>query len=140
MSPFASLLHEMRTQRGLRQFELAEMLSYEKSYISSLEIGTKGPPTREFVEKLITTLELEAEEQRFLYAAFNASQRKFVLEPDSPAETYWLISELRERIDALHPVQIKMIRDLLRMPDLLQKKPFEPTRRLKKGRKEEAIM
>lgn len=134
MSPFASLLHEMRTQRGLRQFELAEMLGYEKSYISSLEIGTKGPPTQEFVEKLIATLELEAEEQRFLYAAFNASQRKFVLEPDSPAETYWLISELRERIDALHPVQIKMIRDLLRMPDLLQKKPFEPTRRLKRGR------
>lgn len=140
MSPFASLLHEMRTQRGLRQFELAEMLGYEKSYISSLEIGTKGPPTQEFVEKLITTLELEAEEQRFLYAAFDASQRKFVLEPDSPAETYWLISELRERIDALHPVQIKMIRDLLRMPDLLQKKPFEPTRRLKKCRKEEARM
>ncbi len=139
MSPFASLLHEMRTQRGLRQFELAEMLGYEKSYISSLEIGTKGPPTQEFVEKLIATLELEAEEQRFLYAAFNASQRKFVLEPDSPAETYWLVSELRERIDALHPVQIKMIRDLLRMPDLLQKKPFEP-RRLKRGRKEEARM
>lgn len=136
MSPFASLLHEMRTHRGLRQFELAEMMGYEKSYISSLEIGTKGPPTREFIEKLVSTLELEAEEQRSLYAAFNASQRKFVLEPDCPAETYWLISELRERIDALHPAQVKMIRDLLRMPDLLQKKPFEPTRQLKKGRKE----
>lgn len=140
MSPFASLLNEMRKQRGLRQFELAELLGYEKSYISSLEIGTKGPPTQEFIEKLISTLQLDAEEQTFLYAAFNASQRKFVLEPDSPAETYWLISELRERIDALHPVQIKMIRDLLRMPDLLQKKPFEPTRRLKRDRNEEARM
>lgn len=140
MSPFASLLHEMRTQRGLRQFELAEMIGYEKSYLSSLEIGTKGPPTPEFVERLIATLKLEAEEQSRLYAAVQASQRKIVLEPNSPAETYWLLSDLRERIDALHPAQIKMIRDFLRLPDLLQKKPFEPTRKCKKGGKEEARM
>lgn len=140
MSPFASLLNEMRTQRGLRQFELAEMMGYEKSYISSLEIGKKGPPTRDFVEKLVTTLELDVEEQRAVLAAYKASERKLVLELNSPAEIYWLLSELRDHIDALHPAQIRMFRDLLKMPDLLQTKPIEPGLRFEKGRKEEARM
>lgn len=140
MSPFASLLHEIRTQRGLRQFELAEMMGYEKSYISSLEIGTKGPPTLEFVERLVTTLQLDAEEQRTVLAAYKASERKLVLGLNSSAEIYWLVSELRDHIDALHPAQIRMFRDLLKMPDLLQTKPIELSLRFEKGRKEEARM
>ncbi|PKO71562.1 MAG: XRE family transcriptional regulator [Betaproteobacteria bacterium HGW-Betaproteobacteria-14] len=140
MNPFACLLHETRTQCGLRQNELAEKMGYEKSYISSLEIGTKGPPTREFVEKLIATLGIEAEEQKLLYEVFEASQRKIVLDLDSPAEAYWMLKELRESIHTLHPVVIKTIRDLLQMQNLLQKHNIEPVRRLKKGRKEEARM
>ena len=50
MSPFSHFLHELRLRHQIRQSELAELLGYEQSYISALEIGAKGPPTEEFVE------------------------------------------------------------------------------------------
>lgn len=50
MSPFSHFLHELRLRHQIRQAELAELLGYEQSYISALEIGAKGPPTEEFVE------------------------------------------------------------------------------------------
>jgi predicted transcriptional regulator len=45
MSPFSHFLHELRLQHQIRQSELAELLGYEQSYISALEVGIKGPPT-----------------------------------------------------------------------------------------------
>ncbi|PYE26357.1 helix-turn-helix protein [Paraburkholderia silvatlantica] len=58
MSPFSILLHEFRLRCNLRQSDLAERLGYEQSYLSSLEVGRKGRPTREFVLKLVEALNL----------------------------------------------------------------------------------
>ena len=57
MNPFSHYLHDLRMRHEIRQSELAELLGYEQSYISALEIGAKGPPTPEFIEKLILALE-----------------------------------------------------------------------------------
>ena len=45
MSPFSQLLAETRRRHGLRQIDLAELLGYEQTYLSALEVGAKGPPT-----------------------------------------------------------------------------------------------
>lgn len=124
----------------MRQSELAQRMGYEQTYISALEVGNKGPPTAEFVEKLITTLALGTEEQARLTQAVEASQRKLVLEIDSSPETYWMLKELRERIQFLHPAQIKMIRDVLQLPETLKERAIEPVHRLKRRRSEEARM
>lgn len=124
----------------MRQSELAQRMGYEQTYISALEVGNKGPPTAEFVEKLITTLALGTEEQARLAQAVEASQRKLVLEIDSSPETYWMLKELRERIQFLHPAQIKMIRDVLQLPETLKERAIEPVYRLKRRRSEEARM
>lgn len=58
MSPFAHLLHNLQMRHNIRQSELAERLGYEQSYISALEIGLKGPPGPDFVDRLIAALEL----------------------------------------------------------------------------------
>lgn len=63
MSPFSHFLHELRLRHQIRQSELAELLGYEQSYISALEIGAKGPLTEEFVERLIVALSLPPSEQ-----------------------------------------------------------------------------
>lgn len=65
MNPFACLLHTIRMQRGIRQTELSDLIGYEQTYISALEIGKKGPPTPEFVERLITALDLKGEEREY---------------------------------------------------------------------------
>jgi hypothetical protein len=58
MSPFARQLSEFRMRHGIRQNELAELIGYDQTYISALEVRLKGPPTSEFVDKLVTTLPL----------------------------------------------------------------------------------
>ncbi|UGA40203.1 helix-turn-helix domain-containing protein [Chromobacterium haemolyticum] len=69
MSPFAHMLHELRMRYGIRQGDLAELIGYEQSYVSSLEVGIKGPPQPEFITKLIKALDLPPEDQARLSAA-----------------------------------------------------------------------
>ena len=53
MSPFSHFLHELRLRLEIRQADLAKLVGYEQSYISALEVGLKGPPTQEFITRLI---------------------------------------------------------------------------------------
>ncbi len=116
MSPFADQLKLFRIRLGLRQTELAEQVGYEQSYVSALELGLKGPPTDEFVKKLIGVLKLSHEDQQSLNEAVAASQRKISIPPEAPAEIYWLCHKLRQQIERLHPVQIELIETALSLP------------------------
>jgi len=115
MSPFADQLKSYRIQRGLRQAELAELVGYEQSYVSALELGIKGPPTDEFVKHLIGVLNLSQEEQETLREAVAASQRKINVPHESPTEVFWLCHKLRQQIDQLHPIQIDLIETALNL-------------------------
>lgn len=116
MSPFSQQLKSHRIRCGLRQKELAELVGYEQSYVSALELGLKGPPTDEFVKKLIGVLKLSLEDQQMLNEAVAASQRKFNIPTDASAEVYWLCHKLRQQIDRLHPIQIELIETALSLP------------------------
>ncbi|MEC5407307.1 helix-turn-helix transcriptional regulator [Paraburkholderia sp. MPAMCS5] len=140
MSPFAHYLHELRLKHVIRQTELAEMLGYEQSYISALEIGTKGPPTPEFLAKLARAFEMDDAERRELEQIAEASQRKLALDTESPQGLYWMLYELRQQVDKLHPAQVQMIRDILKLKGSLMHPEPEPLRRIKRRRREEATM
>jgi transcriptional regulator with XRE-family HTH domain len=140
MSPFAHYLHELRLKHGIRQTELAELLGYEQSYISALEIGTKGPPTPEFLVKLARAFEMDDAERRELQHVAEASQRKLALDTESPQGLYWMLYELRQQVDKLHPAQVQMIRDILKLKGSLMHPEPEPLRRIKRRRREEATM
>lgn len=140
MSPFARYLHDLRLRHGIRQTELAELVGYEQSYISALELGTKGPPNDEFVGKLVVSLQIPEAEQETLHEAIAASHRKLLLDPESSEEMFLLFKEFREQIHALHPVQIKMIRDALALKCSLVDWQPEPVRRIRRRRNKEAIM
>lgn len=116
MSPFSIDLRNLRDHEELTQSELAARVGYEQSYVSALEVGTKGPPTPEFVERLIECLALDEEWQRRLWESYAASQRKFVLPLRASTEVYRLCHELRLQIEHLHPAQIELIRFALRLP------------------------
>lgn len=117
MSPLAKFIVDMRKKKGMRQKDLADAIGYEQSYISALEVSTKGPPTREFINKLVKALNLEQEEQDQLEVAINRSDRKFVIPANSPETLYELCYELRQVIDQVLPSQIEMMLNVLRLPN-----------------------
>ncbi|MDD4929788.1 MAG: helix-turn-helix transcriptional regulator [Gallionella sp.] len=116
MSPFSQQLKSHRIRCGLRQKDLAELVGYEQSYVSALELGLKGPPTDEFVTKLIGVLQLSLDEQQTLSEAVAASQRKISIPTEASAEVYWLCHKLQQQLDRLHPVQVELIETALNLP------------------------
>ena len=117
MSPLAKFIVDMRKKKGIRQKDLADAVGYEQSYISALEVSAKGPPTREFINKLVNTLNLEQDEQDQLESAFKRSDRKFVIPANAPETLYELCYELRQVIDQVLPSQIEMMLNVLRLPN-----------------------
>jgi predicted transcriptional regulator len=140
MSPFSHFLHDLRKRFEIRQTELAELVGYEQSYISALEVGLKGPPAQEFIARLIQALSLSLDEQRLLHEAVDASQRKLIIEPDTSQHIYWLLKGLRDHVNSLSPVQIRMMRDLLNLKTAIAEELPDSVRRLKRRRKEEVEM
>ncbi len=92
------------------------MLGYEQTYISALELGTKGPPPESFVERAVRVFRLDDASEQRLRAALQASQRRMVIPTDASEGVYNLVNELRQQIDQLHPAQIDLIRIALRFP------------------------
>jgi transcriptional regulator with XRE-family HTH domain len=140
MSPFATFLNELRLSRDIRQADLAEMIGYERSYIAALEVGLKGPPTDEFIVRLVNALQLSPDELHRLNEAIASSQRKLVLDPQSSRELYLMVADLRDRIHALHPAQIKMIRDVLAFSSIVSMPRPVESMRIRRRKKEELEM
>ncbi len=125
---------------GIRQTDLAAMLGYEQSYVSAVEIGTKGPPTEEFVGKLVKVLELGEEECKALDLAVRESQRKYVIPNDASTDTFRMCSELFSELQNLHPAQIEMIRNVIGLRRKLDATPRPELGRVRRQRREVAEM
>lgn len=132
MSPFALLLNELRLENGLRQAELAERMGYEQTYLSAIEVGAKGPPSREFVERLIYVLNLEGGTSEQVMDAWEASHRHIEIPADASRAVYETLNEIRRSIRRLHPAQLELIRFALRMPEDLKSEPQPELRRIKR--------
>lgn len=140
MSPIAHLLQALRASRGLRQTELAERIGYEQSYISALEVGLKGPPTPEFIGRFVSALSLTASEADELQAAADESQRKFVIELDTPPEGYQLMTHLCAVLPAMTPSEMRALYDVLRMGTAARGGRARSQQRLPRRRKETSQM
>ncbi len=124
-------------RHGIRQNELAELIGYDQTYISALEVGLKGPPTPEFVDKLVEGLALSRAEEVALRSAAEVSDRKLVLDADSHPEIYLMLAALKRRLRELHPAQARMIRELVDLPDTVRQQEHEPVKRLRRRKTEE---
>ncbi|WP_211227656.1 helix-turn-helix domain-containing protein [Chitinibacter tainanensis] len=115
MSPFSRYFYQLRMNYGLRQVELAELVGYDQTYVSALENGTKGPPTPEFIERLIRALSISESEQTELYEVVEASQRKLIIPSDVSEAVYWLLLDLKRNLTTLHPAEIDLIRGIMQL-------------------------
>ncbi len=140
MSPFAEFLHELRMRHGIRQSELAKIMGYEQGYLSALELDKKGPPTEEFINKLINKFNLTSQETSQLLEVVDASQRKFAFSNEISKDAYWLIRDFRESLPALTKAEIELLRKVLAFKKDVLQKPLDVPRQLKRRKNEEAKM
>ncbi|AMK76919.1 MULTISPECIES: helix-turn-helix domain-containing protein [Methylomonas] len=140
MSPFSQSLISLRSRYGIRQGELAEMVGYEQSYISALEVGLKGPPTTELVDRICDELSLSDEERQKLHDARDASQRKFTIDVDTREDVYWMFKDLMEYLSELSEAQVRVIREVVRIRDQQKPQIIRSMRRTKRHKVEEATM
>ncbi len=125
MSPFSILLRQLRDQRRLKQKDLAELLGYEQSYISSLETGQKGIPRQEFIERLIKGLKLTVEECSQLENAIEVSSRQCTIPLEARPEEFELFHRLNNLLGRLSLPHL----ELLRLAVRLAERESDPDRR-----------
>jgi transcriptional regulator with XRE-family HTH domain len=141
MSPFSQCLIKLRTRYSLRQGELASLLGYEQSYISALEVGLKGPPKLEFVERLSEVLPLSSDEKQTLYESLDASQRKFTIDLDAREDVYWMFRDLRKCLPELSEAQVRVIREIVYFQDPQKPQGIKAsTLKIKRHKVEEVAM
>ncbi len=138
MSPFSTAFRELRVFCGRRQADFAEQLGYEQSYISAIELGTKGPPTEAFIERLVERLNLDDGWESRLRNALEESQRKIVLPNEASESVFRMFNELRRQLETLHPAQIELMQMALRLPQSMSQQPskatFPPRRRIARSK------
>ena len=133
MSPFAYALQELRMRADLRQRELADLVGYEQSHISALELGVKSP-VGALLDRLVRELDLTEQEETTLREAADASHRKLYIDADAPQDIYWLLRDLRAAIPSLSNSKARLIRGLLKLPDA-HDVDSEKARRIRSRRK-----
>ncbi|NVJ47879.1 MAG: helix-turn-helix domain-containing protein [Cytophagia bacterium] len=114
MTPFGLFLESIRRDRKLQQVQLADLLGVNSGYISVMESGKKGPPSKMVLTNLIEQLELNDEEQSLLWDSIEKSQRTIRIPESASLDEFALVSELRQRLGMLTKDQVDAIRSILR--------------------------
>ena len=113
MTPFGNFIESRRRSRRLRQSDLAEMIGVNPSYISSIESGRKGPPSKALLLKIIEALSLSSEEVTNLYLSVEQSQRVIRLPENTSAEECRVLSSFVNRLGSLSREELTIIGNLL---------------------------
>lgn len=102
MTPFGERLRALRRERGLSGKELAQALGVTPAYLSALEHGHRGRPSRRFVELVCQYFGIIWDEAEALQELARRSHPRVVVDTSglSPAHTA-LANKLAERIAAL---------------------------------------
>lgn len=115
MTPFALFLSSIRQNRQLQQIQLADLLGVNSCYVSAMEKSKKGPPSKTVINKLVTELELDEEEQGLLWDSIEKSQRIIRIPESASLEEYAFANELRKQLGALSKDQIEAMRSILKL-------------------------
>jgi transcriptional regulator with XRE-family HTH domain len=107
MTPFGEKLRELRRERGVTQGQMAAALRVSSAYLSALEHGRRGRPSWDFLQRVITYLNViwdDAEELQRLAALSHpkVSVDTGGLSPEATA----LANRLAETVAILAPEDI----------------------------------
>lgn len=138
-SPVSIFLRDLRLQVGITQLDLAHSIGYEQGYVSAIELGLKSP-SKEFLEKLATELQLGDKDLLALDQALKASKKRFLLPPSASIRTYQFCNDLWDQIERLHPAVLDAMHVILKVQEQVTERPRLQATRLRRRNKQEAPM
>ncbi|WP_259241815.1 helix-turn-helix domain-containing protein [Rheinheimera pacifica] len=115
MTPFGECLEKFRRDRGLKQFELAELVGIKASYVSVLERGHKGPPSKYILRQIIEKLELSEQEKQKLLHDAAISDYTFKVPYGTSRLEFELLHQLRNQLGTLNESQVLIMKTVLTM-------------------------
>jgi len=132
LSPFATALRRLRTERGMKQEELATALGCGRGYIAQMEVDMKPPPSAQFVRDLAARLELAEQQGAELMLAREMSQRRYDLPQDLSCDAYELAYRFHMQIDQLNGSQMRIIKETLNVREGAPATPGDPDRPIRR--------
>lgn len=115
MTPFGERLEQIRRSRGLKQVELAELIDVKASYVSVLERGFKGAPSKFVLKKIIDKLKLSEKEKSLLLHDAAITDFSFKIPPGTTRSEFELLHKLKEHLGSLSDQQVLVMKTILEM-------------------------
>jgi len=115
MTPFGEYLEQLRRSRYLQQKQLADIMGINPCYVSSLEKGRKGPPSKSVLEQLIEKLDLSQEEEDGLWKSVELSDLNLKLPINMSKQEFEFLHELRRSLGRLSQNQLVIMQTALKM-------------------------
>ncbi|MEH6629449.1 MAG: helix-turn-helix transcriptional regulator [Halopseudomonas aestusnigri] len=119
MTPFGHKLREIRADRNLTLKEMAKGLSVSSAYLSSVEHGHRGQPSRRFVHRVCQYLNIiwdDAEELEEL--AIHSDPKVSVNTAGLTPKATYLANCLAEKITELSDEQIEAMMKIINVEDI----------------------
>ncbi len=92
--------------------DMADSLAVKPSYISAIEHGKKGQPSREFLKKVARSLSLTRDEKQLMLEAVENSPSRITISGDKPG-IYEVAAIFGKKVNNLTDQQIEGIRLIL---------------------------
>lgn len=121
MTPFGQYLEQIRRDRRLSQKQLAYALDINPSYVSALETGKKSPPTEVILQKLISSLSLDKQEQDTLWDVVELSQTTRKIPNSVTCDELVFIRQLWQHLGTLSPEQLAIMNNTLKLSKYIHK-------------------
>lgn len=115
MTPFGEFLEQLRRSRYLQQKQLADIMGINPCYVSALEKGRKGPPSKPVLEQLIEKLDLSDEEENRLWKSVELSDLNLRLPVNMSRQEFEFLYELRQSLGKLSNNQLVIMQTALKM-------------------------
>jgi transcriptional regulator with XRE-family HTH domain len=106
MTPFGLYLEKLRRSRKLQQKDLAKLISVNPCYVSIIERGRKGPPSKDVLNKIEKSLKLNQSEKEQFWYNVELSELNFKIPETASRSELELVYKLKKYLGKLSDEQV----------------------------------